>query len=86
MINAKGLLELTRNRIAACTMLLIMKNRSVLDVAMEMAHRRTDAALLTKRGTVVGIVTDHDLTRLVSCITFFKIVELLCLVACTDKA
>lgn len=32
---------------------------------MEMSLRRTDAALLTKRGRVVGIVTDHDLTRYV---------------------
>lgn len=39
--------------------------RSVLEVASEMSLRRTDAALLTKRGRVVGIVTDHDLTRLV---------------------
>lgn len=33
---------------------------------MEMSLRRTDAALLTKRGRVVGIITDHDLTRSVS--------------------
>ena len=37
--------------------------RSVLEVATEMSLRRTDAALLTKRGRVVGIITDHDLTR-----------------------
>ncbi|CAM9344846.1 unnamed protein product, partial [Hapterophycus canaliculatus] len=36
---------------------------SVLEVATEMSLKRTDAALLTKRGRVVGIVTDHDLTR-----------------------
>lgn len=35
----------------------------MLEVATEMSLKRTDAALLTKRGRVVGIVTDHDLTR-----------------------
>lgn len=37
--------------------------RSVLDVASEMSQKRTDAALLFRRGRLVGIVTDHDLTR-----------------------
>lgn len=38
---------------------------TVLEVATEMSLKRTDAALLTKRGRVVGIVTDHDLTMYV---------------------
>lgn len=43
--------------------MLISGDRSVLEVAKEMARKRTDAALLTRHGGVVGIVTDHDLTR-----------------------
>lgn len=38
-------------------------DRTVLEVATEMSMRRTDAALLTQKGRVVGIVTDHDFTR-----------------------
>lgn len=46
--------------------------RSVLEVATEMSLKRTDAALLMKRGRVAGIITDHDLTRFVPrCLRFF---------------
>lgn len=37
-------------------------DRTVLDVATEMTNKRTDAALLTRRGRIVGIVTDHHFT------------------------